>query len=63
MEVDKILVSSANVDVSIGTLLYSYKILLRLVSMYLAYPFDMILPRVCDNVGASSLMWFAHRQH
>ena len=60
MEVDEILVSSANVDVSIGTLLYPYKVLLQLVSMHLTCPFDMILPRVCDNVDVSSLMWFAH---
>ena len=62
MEVDEILVSSANVDVSVGTLLYPYKVLLQLVSMHLTHPFDISLPRVCDNVGASSLMWFAHRQ-
>jgi hypothetical protein len=56
VEVDEILVSSANVDLSVGTLLYSYKVLLQLVSMYLTCPFDTILPRVCDNVGASSPM-------
>jgi hypothetical protein len=63
VEVDEILVSSANVDVSVGTLLYSYKVLLRLVSTHLVHPFDMIIPHVCDNVGASSLMWSVHRQH
>jgi hypothetical protein len=56
VQVDEVLVSSSDVDLTVAALFDSDEVFLRIVSLTSPVSIKSGIPHVCDSGGASSLM-------